>query len=68
VYKGTYKGGEVAIKVLRSGAADAIASHSDDGNDSSTSSTSSGSEETELNDERRRRTYEEFRHEVWIMR
>ncbi len=57
VYKGTYKGDVVAIKQLRPAAVDAF--EESPGGDG-------GSLDEEA--ESRRLTYEEFRHEVWIMR
>jgi hypothetical protein len=58
VFKGTYKGEVVAIKQLRAAAVDAFAeSLGGDGDDSGG-----------VDEEARRLTYEEFRHEVWIMR
>jgi hypothetical protein len=81
VYKGTYKGDVVAIKVLRSGGADAFSQQPDDSNYSSSGSgstsagsstyntcTSTSSSDAEFEAHQRRLTYEEFRHEVWIMR
>ncbi len=78
VYKGTYKGDVVAIKVLRSGGADAFSQKPDDSNYSSSGSgsssayntrtSSSSSSDAEFEAHQRRLTYEEFRHEVWIMR